>query len=194
MPFILTVSRVLTSGVAASTPILSCVTLSVFVAVTDSPGVTLRLQCTIRQLCPGPQWFPVRGKAQSNSPSPALHVSLPRESPVEFNLGVHWARTWKLWPHNPAFTLNANYYTPTVTLLFLQLQCLLLLAIFPNLVIAVDEAHFKYQLKDSSWLMKTFIIKCESLYLNFCSDIHWSLYASTAWNLKYYNDRLYYNI
>lgn len=50
---ILTVSWVLTSASAASTPILSSVTLSVFVAVTDSPGVTLRLQCTIRHPFPG---------------------------------------------------------------------------------------------------------------------------------------------
>lgn len=53
-PLILTVSWVLTSGVVASTPILSSVTLSVFVAVTDSPGVTHRLQCTIGHLCSVP--------------------------------------------------------------------------------------------------------------------------------------------
>lgn len=85
-PLILTVSQVLTSGVAASTPILSSVTLSVFVAVTDSPGVTLRLQCTIRHLCSGPQWLTVRETAQSNNPSQTQHVSLPGDSPVEFTL------------------------------------------------------------------------------------------------------------
>lgn len=85
-PLILTVSWVLTSGVAASTPILSSVTLSVFVAVTDSPGVTLRLQCTIGHLCSGPQWLTVRETAQSNNPSQTQHVSLPGDSPVEFTL------------------------------------------------------------------------------------------------------------
>lgn len=85
-PLILTVSRVLTSAVAASTSILSSVTLSVFVAVTDSPGVTLRLQCTIRDLCSGPQWLTVRETAQSNNPSQTQHALLPGESPVEFTL------------------------------------------------------------------------------------------------------------
>lgn len=71
---ILTVSWVLASSVAASTLILSSVTLSVFVAVTDSPGVTLRLQCTIRHLCSSPQWLAVRETAQSNNPSETQHV------------------------------------------------------------------------------------------------------------------------
>lgn len=83
---ILTVSRVLTPGVAASTPILSSVTLSVFVAVTDSPGVTLRLQCTIRHPCSSPRWLAVRETAQSNNPSETQHVSLPGDSPAKFTL------------------------------------------------------------------------------------------------------------
>lgn len=85
---ILTVSWVLTSAVAASTPILSSVTLSVFVAVTDSPGVTLRLQCTIRHpFSPlSPRWLAVRETAQSNNPSETQHVWLPGDSPAEFTL------------------------------------------------------------------------------------------------------------
>lgn len=85
---ILTVSWVLTSAVAASTPILSSVTLSVFVAVTDSPGVTLRLQCTIRHPFspPSPRWLAVRETAQSNNPSETQHVWLPGDSPAEFTL------------------------------------------------------------------------------------------------------------
>ena len=84
----LTVSWVLTCGVAVSTPILSSVTLSVFVAETDSPGVTLRLQCTIRLPCSSPQWLTVRVTAQSNKPSETWHFLLPGDSPVEFTLCV----------------------------------------------------------------------------------------------------------
>lgn len=80
-PLILTVSWVLTCAVAASTPILSSVTLCVFVAMTDSPGVTLRLQCTIRHLCSSPQWLTVRETAQSNNPSQTQHVWLPGDPP-----------------------------------------------------------------------------------------------------------------
>lgn len=119
---ILTVSWVLTSGVAASTPILSSVTLSVFVAVTDSPGVTLRLQCTIRH----PFSPPVPGGSQSgrqHSPITPLKPSMSGSpgTPLPSLLSVHWARTWKFCqrPHDPAFTLKANYNTPTAPALLL---------------------------------------------------------------------------
>lgn len=74
---LLAVSWVLTCGVTASAPILSSVTLSVFVAVTDSPGVTLRLQCTIRH----PRRLPGRVTAQSSNPSETQCVLLPGDSP-----------------------------------------------------------------------------------------------------------------
>lgn len=81
-PLILHVSWVSTRGVAASTPIPSSVTLSVFAAVTDSPGVTLRLQCAIRHPRSRPQWLAVR---ETEQPSNPLKPSMPHP-PVEFTL------------------------------------------------------------------------------------------------------------
>lgn len=52
-----------------------------FVAVTDSPGVTLRLQCTIRHHSSHPRRLPGRVTAQSNNPSETQRVSFPGDSP-----------------------------------------------------------------------------------------------------------------
>lgn len=64
--------------------------------------------------------------ARRHSPITPLKPSTPRSlGSLMWSslLCVHWARTSKLcqWSHNPAFTLNANYNTPTATVLLLFL-------------------------------------------------------------------------
>lgn len=75
---------------------------------------------------------PVPGGSQSerqHSQITPLKPSMSRSpgTPLRSLLSVHWARTQKLcqWPHDPAFTLNANYNNPTAPVLLLPLLWLL---------------------------------------------------------------------
>lgn len=116
---ILTVSWVLTSGVAASTLILSSVTLSVFVAVTDSPGVTLKLQCTIRYPASVPSSSQAEWQPSQITPLKSSMSHSPGSPPMEFMLCPLGQKLFQ-WPRNP-FNLIANYITPTALVPLLTL-------------------------------------------------------------------------